>query len=301
MKPLIAFTLGLGLGVAQNPAPSCVYYADELERAPQTLELGSNFLTELVAWLPIEDLKSARRDLLRWSLDPGHPHLLNLASRPSAKGLTDLFLKVEGRTLRFRLLLGTRTTPGRCLILKEKPRAGQPTVIVRDPSPVDAPTPQAAGPIPAPPMETAAVPPNPGQNRRGAYFGLSLGYPPLPVQGSLSLGNLWYGAMVGLEGVLWGLDVQLGGGYLPSLGAGLLEGYLVWPLSRNQPLNFYVGLGGGVVFNQPNYPFVGGLVGVDFGLLEGVRGWLEATPRYVWVESGNQLIVGGRIGVKFLP
>lgn len=295
-------------GMALAQSPQCVYYADDLERSPQTLELGANFLTELVGWLPIEDAKSARTDLLRLQRDPRNPNLLNIASKPGSSERTDLFLKIDGRTLRFRLLLGTRTAPGRCLILKERPKAGQSMVIVRDPPPTDA---QAqtqntnpsttTGPIPATPMETAAAPQTPPPSRRGAYFGLSLGYPPLPVQGSLSSANLWYGVMMAIEELVLGLDVQLGGGWLPSSGAGLLEGYLVLPFSRSQPLNFYVGLGGGVVFDRPNYPFVGGLVGVDFGLLEGVRGWLEATPRYLMSSEGNQVIVGARVGIKLFP
>lgn len=302
MKHLIILTVGLGLALAQTPPQSCTYLADDLERTPQTLELGANFLTELVAWLPIEDAKSARTDLLRLERDPRNPNLLNLASKQGAKGSTDLFLKVDGRTLRFRLMLGTRTAPGRCVILLERPKPGQPTVIVRDPAPANTPlqTPTPVpntGPLPAPPMETAAAPPPvPTPSRKGVYFGVSLGYPPLPVSGTLSLDNLWYGVDVGLEDFLWGLDVRLGGGYLPSRGAGLIEGYLVLPFSRHQPLNFYAGFGGGMVFDKPNYPFVGGLVGMDYGLFEGIRIWLEIKPTWITSESEGRLVIGGRVG-----
>jgi hypothetical protein len=186
MTYLFVFTLTVGLALAQHAAQSCVYLADDLERFPQTLELGANFLTELVAWLPIVDAKSALSDPLRLQRDPRNPNPLNLAAKPKAKGITDLFVKVDGRTLRFRLMLGTRSEPGRCQILLERPKAGQPAVIVRDPFPTDeqrqtqGPTP-TTGPIPAHPMETT----------KGAYLGFSLGYPPLPVSGSMSADNLW--------------------------------------------------------------------------------------------------------------
>jgi hypothetical protein len=58
---------------------------------------------------------------------------------------------------------------------------------------------------------------------------------------------------------------------------------------------------GGVVFDTPKYPFVGGLLGVDYALFEGVRGWLEITPKLVIRGLERELIIGGRFGLRLEP
>jgi hypothetical protein len=298
-RVLLAGLLFVGLGLAQKNLTT-VLFAEDLERTPYSVELGPSYLTELVFWLPIEGVSSARGTAFAWQVKPGDRATLRLTAKPGITGSTDLVVKVEGRTLFFNLVLGSREGSQRLVVLAQRPRPGAsvPEVIVRE-----APAPQQAQPAQLTPAPVAlAAPAAPAERpRKAAYFGLSAAYPPIPVQGSLTGSNLLYGMTLGLEDLFWGLDAQVGMSLHPASGATLFEGLLVKGFSPQEALNFYLGLGGGVVLNDPVAPFAGGVAGVDFRLGDALRPYLELTPRLVFLPGGPEVIVGGRLGLKVRP
>lgn len=299
-RVVLAVLLLVGLGLAQKSLTT-VLFAEDLERTAYSVELGPNYLTELVFWLPIEEVSSARGTAFAWQVKPGDRSTLRLTAKPGLTGTTDLVVKVEGRSLFFNLVLGSREGSQRLVVLAQRPQpgAGVPEVIVREaPAPQQAP---AAVLTPAPVALAAPAPVPEARPRKAAYFGLSVAYPPVPVQGSLTAANLLYGVVLGLEDLLWRLDAQLGVSLHPASGTVLLEGLLVKGFSPEAELNFYLGLGGGLGVGGASLAFVGGVAGVDFRLSEALRPYVELTPRYVFLTGRNQLIVGGRLGLKVRP
>jgi hypothetical protein len=273
-----------------------VFFADELREKDlvPTIDLSATILTDLQAWTTIEDVKSAGKDKLVVFRDPSEPSLLYLTSRPGVTGETDLILKIDGRRYRFRLLLGTKTLPLGYLIYEKRLSAKE----VLAPSPLSktrapaAPTP-LAGPVEAPVLETV-VPATPKPDL--FYLGLSVGYPPYPIDGELRLDNLNFGMRVGLLGAIAGLDLQLQGGYVPRSGSWLFEGYLMKSGASSELVQPYLGVGGGI--NSLGGYFAGGLLGIQLagGILPGpVLPWVELVPRYGF--DGTGFSVGGRLGL----